>query len=53
MGAVKYRPLVEQVIQKIFDGKKTELEDVEFCSHGLKDFLKTGFGYVWLLIRKN
>lgn len=44
MGAVKYRPLVEQMIEKIFYGDKAELEDIEFRSHGLKDFLKTGFG---------
>ena len=49
MGVVKYEPLVKQIIEQIFgDGKSktAELEDIEFRSHGLKDFLKTGFGYV-------
>ena len=44
MGVVKYECLVIQIIERIFDGSKTELEDIEFRSHGIKDFLKTGFG---------
>ena len=43
-GVVKYEALVKQIIERIFDGSKAELEDIEFRSHGIKDFLKTGFG---------
>ena len=33
-------------MQLIYHPDRPELVDVEFKSHGLKDFLKTGFGYV-------
>lgn len=45
MGVVKYKPLIKQIVQKLFDARRPELDDIEFRSHGLKDFLKTGFGY--------
>jgi len=45
MGVVRYEALVKQIIEQIFDGTKSELEDIEFRSHGIKDFLKTGFGF--------
>ncbi|EDO38307.1 predicted protein [Nematostella vectensis] len=38
-----YQPLVKQVIDAIFSAEKPELVDVEFKSHGIKDFIKTGF----------
>ena len=44
-GIVKYTPMVNQILELIFDSKRTDLVDIEFCSHGLKDFLKTGFGF--------
>lgn len=41
---VRYTPLLQQVIEQTFDQSKPELRDIEFRSHGFKDFLKTGFG---------
>ena len=46
---VRYTPLLQQVIEQIFDQSKPELRDIEFRSHGFKDFLKTGFGQVLLI----
>lgn len=39
----QYRPLVKQIVDGIFNPESPELPDVEFKSHGLKDFIKTGF----------
>ncbi|XP_031556995.1 sec1 family domain-containing protein 2-like [Actinia tenebrosa] len=38
-----YNPLVKQIIDAIFSDDKPELIDIEFKSHGLKDYIKTGF----------
>eukprot|EP00112_Aurelia_sp_Birch-Aquarium-sp1_P013412 Seg2846.1 transcript_id=Seg2846.1/GoldUCD/mRNA.D3Y31 product="Sec1 family domain-containing protein 2" protein_id=Seg2846.1/GoldUCD/D3Y31 len=43
-GQVQYKSMLSQLVQLIFDPDKPELADVEFRSHGLKDFIKTGFG---------
>ncbi|XP_020629281.1 sec1 family domain-containing protein 2-like [Orbicella faveolata] len=39
----QYQPLVKQIIDGIFSPESPELPDIEFKSHGLKDFIKTGF----------
>ncbi|XP_057313042.1 sec1 family domain-containing protein 2-like [Hydractinia symbiolongicarpus] len=44
-GVMKYKPIVAQILELIFDPRKPELQDIEFRSHGFKDFLKTGFGF--------
>lgn len=38
-----YQPLLKQIIDGVFSPDSPELPDVEFKSHGLKDFIKTGF----------
>ena len=43
-GQVQYKSMLSQLVQLIFDPDRPELIDVEFRSHGLKDFIKTGFG---------
>lgn len=43
-GQVKYKSMLSQLMQLIYDPDRPELVDVEFRSHGLKDFIKTGFG---------
>ena len=35
--------MVCQIVDGIFNPESPELPDVEFKSHGLKDFIKTGF----------
>ncbi|XP_064650152.1 sec1 family domain-containing protein 2-like [Lineus longissimus] len=40
-----YRPLLQQIVEEIFNSSKPELVDVEYKSGKLKDLLKTGFGY--------
>jgi len=44
-GMVRYEPILQQVVERIFSKDKPELTDIEFRSHGLRDFLKTGFGF--------
>ncbi|CAL1535071.1 unnamed protein product [Lymnaea stagnalis] len=39
------RPLLRQLVEKIVDPAKPELPDVECKSGGLKDLLKSGFGF--------
>ncbi|XP_065053215.1 sec1 family domain-containing protein 2-like [Rhopilema esculentum] len=43
-GQAEYKPALSQLMQLIYHPDRPELVDVEFKSHGLKDFLKTGFG---------
>eukprot|EP00794_Sanderia_malayensis_P016691 gene16691-18385_t len=43
-GEMKYDSLLSQLMAMIYDPCKPDLIDVEFRSHGLKDFFKTGFG---------
>ncbi|XP_028405733.1 sec1 family domain-containing protein 2-like [Dendronephthya gigantea] len=38
-----YESLVKQIIEKVFDPKKIEINDIEFKSTRLKDFIKSGF----------
>ncbi|KAK3707203.1 hypothetical protein QZH41_019565 [Actinostola sp. cb2023] len=38
-----YQPLVTQAMDAIFSADKPELIDIEFKSHGFKDYIKTGF----------
>ncbi|XP_046853756.1 sec1 family domain-containing protein 2-like isoform X2 [Xenia sp. Carnegie-2017] len=40
---LSYESLIKQVLQKIFDPRKTEINDIEFKSVRLKDFIKSGF----------
>ena len=39
------KPLLKQVMQEIVNPSKPELVDIEYKSTGLRDLLKTGFGY--------
>ncbi|XP_062507516.1 sec1 family domain-containing protein 2-like [Corticium candelabrum] len=38
-----YVPLVKQVVEAVLNPNKLDLPDVEYQSHGLRDYLKTGF----------
>ncbi|XP_047125491.1 sec1 family domain-containing protein 2 isoform X1 [Hydra vulgaris] len=44
-SGLEYKPIIKQILEQIFDPTKTDLTDIEFCSHGFRDFLKTGFGF--------
>ena len=44
VGQAQYKSLLSQLVQLIYDSDRPELVDIEFRSHGLKDFIKTGFG---------
>jgi len=43
-GQIEYKSMLSQLVQQIYDPERPELIDIEFRSHGLKDFIKTGFG---------
>ena len=38
------------MIDKIFSSEKPDLVDIEFKSHGLKDYIKTGFRCVCVCV---
>ncbi|CAB3986675.1 Sec1 family domain-containing 2 [Paramuricea clavata] len=38
-----YEPILKQIVEKVFDPKKAEINDIEFKSARLKDFIKSGF----------
>ena len=52
-GQITYKSMLSQLMQLIYDPDRPELVDIEFRSHGLKDFIKTGFGYVFELVYLN
>ena len=44
LGPTQLKPLLNQLITRIFDPNKPELQDIELKSSGFGDLLKSGFG---------